>query len=208
MLSEIASKPIGRKGRLCVDEHKIGVDSHLPESEPLPMKEGDRNTDSCVSDDDTLKKNSKETHYHKDSYTDESHEKNNKAFIESVKSCVVEIHKLPNEGKTQLKHFCAYICRRLDQRTGDTYVPTNATTSTITSEMKEEYHTWFVKKIKLPRDTFDFSVKSGNAFHWRQYLKSTYRTCDITKNVLRILPMCTQWLRRSEKRMKKKNTVE
>ena len=92
----------------------------------------------------------------------------------------------------------------MEQRTGDSYVPTNATSSTITSEMEEEYRTWFVKKIKLASDNYNLSVKSGIGFHWRQHLKKFHKTCEITKNVLKILPMCTQWLRRSEKRMKKK----
>ena len=167
----------------------------------------DENGDSTSSDDDNLKPKAKASKGDED-YIDESDERYNKEFIESVKSCLVEIRKLPNEGKTQIKHFCAYICRRLDQRTGETYVPTNESSSRITPEMEKEYKAWFLNKIELSRDDFGSSVKSGVAFHWRQYIKTTYRSCNIIKKVMGTLPMFTQWLRHSEKRKKKKITEQ
>ena len=55
-----------------------------------------------------------------DEMKDEDFTKNVSSVIETLRE------ELGNKSKTAIKHFCAYICLRLETREGVNYVPTNS----------------------------------------------------------------------------------
>ena len=100
-----------------------------------------------------------------------------------------------------MKHFCAYICWRLDSQEGIDYNPTN--TNCDVKDISQNYKDWFVNKVGLPVTTFQLMEKSGQAKHWRTYVKESLAE-ENTQKVIKDLVMFPDWLAEVDDRKKVK----
>ena len=75
-----------------------------------------------------------------DEMKDEDFTKNVSHVIETLRE------ELGNKSKTAIKHFCAYICLRLETREGVNYVPTNRKDKVKELNNMKTYRKWFLNK--------------------------------------------------------------
>ena len=66
-------------------------------------------------------------------------------------------------AQTNIKHFIAYIIRRLYAASGDSWHPTKRTNSTVEEFLGKKYKAWFEICIKVAPYHWDEAIHKGNA---------------------------------------------
>ena len=132
-----------------------------------------------------------------DEMKDEDFTKNVSHVIETLRE------ELGNKSKTAIKHFCAYICLRLETREGVNYVPTNSKDKVNELNNIKTYRKWFLNKVGLSQNYYDMMMDKGNSWHWRAHVKETYAE-KTTQKILGMLDMFPNWLADVNKRKKGK----
>ena len=135
-----------------------------------------------------------------------SDEMKDENFTKNVSSVIETLRKeLGNKSKTAIKHFCAYICFRLETREGVNYVPTNSKDKVNELNNMKTYKKWFLNKVGLSQTNYDMMMDKGNSWHWRSHVKETYAE-KTTQTILGIMDMFPKWLADVNKRKKGKQT--
>ena len=125
-------------------------------------------------------------------------------FLKKVKTVINILREdLGDKHKTPMKHFCAYICWRLETREGICYNPTNTRQKVDEISNLKAYRHWFLKKVGLPQNIYDLMVKGGYGKHWRTYMQDTLAE-ETTQKIMKTIEMFPRWLAESEDRKKKK----
>ena len=126
------------------------------------------------------------------------------AFVEKVQKVVAILRKeLPAKHKTLTKHFCAYICWRLESREGISYNPTNTNQKVSEISNLNTYRHWFLKKVGLPQNIYDQMEKGGYGKHWRTYIQDNLAE-ETTNKIRNTIDMFPTWLAESKGRKKTK----
>ena len=81
-----------------------------------------------------------------DEMKDENFTKNVTSVIDTLRA------ELGPKSKTAIKHFCAYICLRLETREGVNYVPTNSKDKVKDLNNMKTYRKWFLNKVGLSQN--------------------------------------------------------
>ena len=125
-------------------------------------------------------------------------------FLEQVKTVISILREeLGDKHKTPMKHFCAYICWRLETREGIAYNPTNTKQKVNEIANLKAYRHWFLKKVGLPQNIYDLMIKGGYGKHWRSYVQDTLAEATTLK-IINTFQMFPTWLAKSEDRKKSK----
>ena len=125
-------------------------------------------------------------------------------FTKNVKSVIDTLKKeLGSKSRTAIKHFCAYICLRLDTRDGESYVPTNNKATVDRLINIKTYQKWLLNKVAISQTQYEMMISKGNAWHWRTYVKDTY-AASATQTIIETLPMFPHWLAEINVRKKTK----
>ena len=106
-------------------------------------------------------------------------------FLEQVKTVISILRKeLGDKHKTPMKHFCAYICWRLETREGIGYNPTNTKQKVNEIANLKAYRHWFLKKVGLPQNIYDLMIKGGYGKHWRTSCRIHWRKRQRRKSLI------------------------
>ena len=107
-------------------------------------------------------------------------------------------------AQTNIKHFIAYIVRRLYAASGDSWHPTKRKNSTVENFLAKQYQAWFAICIKVSPYHWDEAVHRGNAEYWLNTLKTHVNDDDgLIRKMLDDLPMCVSILNKKGEKVEK-----
>ena len=130
-------------------------------------------------------------------YEDEDEEKS-LSFKKSVKKVYIQLKNAKQKyAKTAMKHFIAYIVRRLYNAMGDSWYPTKRQTNIIDDTLAERYEPWFTISIKVAHSHWEDAVRKGNAEYWLNTIK-LHLNDELIQNILEDLPMCLSAIEKIE----------
>lgn len=118
-------------------------------------------------------------------------------FGKNVSKVVELLRLLPKGGKTQLKHFCAYICWRVQVKAYADIYPTNK--NDFCASNTKLYQKWLLKECAFDINTVQKCIKGGCALAWRNLVKQC-REEETFQKMLEYLPMFTPWLENADSR--------
>ena len=122
---------------------------------------------------------------------DEDEEKSD-SFKKGVRKVYIKLKKAQQKyAKTNIRHFIAYIARRLYEAMGDSWHPTKRGDNKIDPDLAIKYAPWFLKCIKVASSHWDDAVSRGNAEYWLNTMKTHLHNDDgLIQIILKDLPMC------------------
>ena len=127
------------------------------------------------------------------------------SFKKGVRKVYIKLKNAePKYAQTNIKHFVAYIVRRLYAASGDSWHPTKRRTSTVEDFLAKKYQIWFAICIKLAPYHWDEAVRRGNAEYWLNTMKQHLNDDDeLIKKLLDDLPMCVSVLNKIGEKVEK-----
>ena len=119
-------------------------------------------------------------------------EKNSDSFKKGVRKVYIKLKKAQQKyAKTNMKHFIAYIARRLYEARGDSWHPTHRGNNKVDPDLAQKYAPWFLNCIKVAPSHWEDAVRRGNAEYWLNTMKLNLHNDDgLIQKILADLPMC------------------